>query len=132
LAKASDIFQTLTLGSFVTLRTDLDESDRPILLGVRSHDQRVPVEGMSSGTRDQLYLALRLASLVQQAELSGPMPFIVDDVLINFDENRIQATLQVLAELGEQFQIIMFTHQAIVRDFAANLGRDDRVFIHHL
>lgn len=132
LSKASEIFQTLTLESFSGLRADLDEADRPILLGIRGDDQRVPVEGMSSGTRDQLYLALRLASLVWQAELSGPMPFIVDDVLINFDEDRVRATLQVLAQLSEKFQIILFTHQAVVRDLAMGLNMPDKVFVHHL
>ncbi len=57
---------------------------------------------MSSGTRDQLYLALRLASLEHQHE-SGPLPpFIVDDILINFDDARSAATLRVLAGLAEK------------------------------
>ena len=44
------------------------------------------MEGMSNGTRDQLYLALRLASLEKYMESSEPMPFIVDDILVDFDD----------------------------------------------
>ena len=72
------------------------------------------VEGMSSGTRDQLYLALRLASLEKYMESAEPMPFIVDDVLVDFDDARSQAALNALAELAEKTQVILFTHHSQV------------------
>ncbi|MFC1362017.1 MAG: hypothetical protein G8D90_21360, partial [gamma proteobacterium symbiont of Clathrolucina costata] len=74
----------------------------------------VYVEGMSSGTRDQLYLALRLASLEKYMESAEPMPFIVDDVLVDFDDARSQAALNALAELAEMTQVILFTHHSQV------------------
>ncbi len=43
---------------------------------------------MSDGTRDQLYLSLRLATLEQHQSKGEPIPFVVDDVLIGFDDNR--------------------------------------------
>ena len=46
------------------------------------------VDGMSDGTRDQLYLSLRLATLEQHLSKGEPMPFVVDDILIGFDDNR--------------------------------------------
>ncbi|HHX82014.1 MAG TPA: hypothetical protein GX696_03410 [Pseudomonadaceae bacterium] len=108
--RASEYFSTLTLGSFDRLATDFNDKDEPVLAGIRPGEQRVYVEGMSSGTRDQLYLALRLASLEKYMESSEPMPFIVDDILVDFDDARSQAALQVLAELAERMQIILFTH----------------------
>jgi hypothetical protein len=41
---------------------------------------------MSDGSRDQLYLALRLATLEQHLDQAEPMPFVVDDILIGFDD----------------------------------------------
>ena len=38
------------------------------------------------------------------------MPFIVDDILINFDDDRSEATLKALADLSEKNQVILFTH----------------------
>ena len=38
------------------------------------------------------------------------IPFIVDDILIQFDDERSAAALKVLAELSERTQVIMFTH----------------------
>ncbi|MES9989471.1 MAG: AAA family ATPase [Candidatus Thiodiazotropha endolucinida] len=112
--RASEHFSGLTLGSFEGLMTDFNEKDEPILAGIRSGGERVTVEGMSSGTRDQLYLALRLASLEKYMESAEPIPFIVDDVLVDFDDARSQAALNALAELAEKTQVILFTHHSQV------------------
>lgn len=112
LKRASEHFSALTLGSFDGLMTDFNEKDEPVLTGIRSGGERVCVEGMSSGTRDQLYLALRLASLEKYMESTEPMPFIVDDVLVDFDDDRSQAALNALAELAEKTQVILFTHHS--------------------
>ena len=114
LKRASEHFSALTLGSFEGLMTDFNEKDEPVLAGIRSGGERVYVEGMSSGTRDQLYLALRLASLEKYMESAEPMPFIVDDVLVDFDDARSQAALNALAELAEKTQVILFTHHSQV------------------
>lgn len=114
---ASKYFIDLTLGSFAGLRTDVDDRGDPILIGIRPDGSWVTVGGMSGGSRDQLYLALRLATLEWRLEASEPMPFIVDDILVNFDDARSKATLQVLAELSERNQVILFTHHGqIVKD----------------
>ncbi len=110
--RASEHFSALTLGSFDGLRTDFNERDEPILAGFRSGGERVTVEGMSSGTRDQLYLALRLASLEKYMGSSEPMPLIVDDILVEFDDARSLAALNALAELSEKTQVILFTHHS--------------------
>ena len=112
--RASEHFSALTLGSFDGLMTDFNERDEPILAGIRPGGEHVTVEGMSSGTRDQLYLALRLASLEKYMESSEPMPFIVDDILVDFDDARSQAALHALAELSERTQVILFTHHSRV------------------
>ncbi len=77
---------------------------------------------MSSGTRDQLYLALRLAALEKYMKSSEPMPFIVDDILIHFDDDRSKATLAVLAELTKKTQVILFTHHSRVVEQAREVA----------
>ena len=73
--RASKHFATLTLGSFERLMTDFNEKYEPVLEGIRPNGKRVTVERMSTGTRDQLYLALRLASLEKYMESSEPHVF---------------------------------------------------------
>ncbi len=120
--RASEHFCALTLRSFEGLMTDFNEKDEPVLAGIRSGGERVTVEGMSSGTRDQLYLALRLASLEKYMESAEPMPFIVDDVLVDFDDARSQAALNALAELAEKTQVILFTHHSQVVEQSKKLS----------
>jgi uncharacterized protein YhaN len=86
-----------TCGSFGAVDTDFDEADQPVLVGVRPDGRRLRVESMSTGTCDQLYLALRLATLEHYLDSSEPLPFIVDDILSQFDEERARATLEALA-----------------------------------
>lgn len=110
LALANSYFAELTLNSFDGLHTDIDDKGEQIIVGMRNGGERVTVEGMSSGTRDQLFLALRLASLEHRLKKSEPMPFTVDDILINFDESRSKAALRALARLSENNQVLVFTH----------------------
>lgn len=128
---ASRFFAELTLGSFIGLRTDMDDNGNPILVGIRPDASRLMVAGMSSGTRDQLYLALRLATLEWRLQTCEPLPFIVDDILINFDDERSRATLAALAELAEKNQVILFTHHRQIIHAAAQL-KEKPIFVYEL
>ncbi|MBF0287471.1 MAG: AAA family ATPase [SAR324 cluster bacterium] len=133
LSSASQYFTRLTLGSFAGLQTDFDaKHDTPILVGVRSDGQQVLVEGMSDGTRDQLYLSLRLAHLEQYLEKHEPIPFIVDDILINFDDQRSEALLHTLAELSQKTQILLFSHHHHLVELAQSQLKQDILHVHSL
>lgn len=111
LSRASSLFRQITGGSFEGVRAEFDGDGNPMLVGVRAGSgEIVAVEGMSDGTADQLYLALRLAGLEEYLVANEPMPFIVDDILIKFDDARATATLEALADLSAKTQVIFFTH----------------------
>jgi uncharacterized protein YhaN len=132
LARAGGLFSRLTLGSYAGLRDELDGSGRPLLLGLRPDNMEVAIAGMSEGSRDQLYLALRLATLEQHLEKGEPMPFVVDDILMGFDDNRTRVCLEVLAELASKTQVLLFTHHRRVIELAGSINADAGVFIHEL
>jgi uncharacterized protein YhaN len=133
LTAASAYFSRLTCGSLSAIDSDFDESDQPVLVGVRPNGERLRVEAMSTGTRDQLYLALRLATLDHYLESAEPLPFIVDDILIQFDDERSRATLAALADFSAKTQVILFTHHARVVEAARGLDNGDgKVFVHEL
>lgn len=128
LQRASQLFRELTLGAFAALQPEYGEAGETVLMGVRAGDGRlVGVEGMSEGTCDQLYLALRIASLEAYFDRQSPVPFIVDDILIQFDDQRCVAALQALAELSRQTQVIVFTHHQHLLDLASEHITDDGV-----
>jgi uncharacterized protein YhaN len=129
LTRASELFKRLTLGGFARLQVGLEETR---LECVRASDGKgLELEELSRGTRFQLYLALRLASLEQYVTTAPPLPLVLDDVLVEWDDDRARVALEVLAELSERVQILLFTHLA--RDVAAAEAlADGRIFTHHL
>ena len=62
----------------------------------------------SDGTMDQLYLALRLAVA---EELTPKAPLVLDDVLVRFDDKRMAAAVDLLKDVAEDRQIILFSCQ---------------------
>ena len=120
--RASEFFRQLTRGSFEKLGLDHSDAVDPALLGIRTGGQEVPMHGLSSGTRDQLYLSLRLAVLELYVEMNGPFPLLVDDLLINFDDFRSAATLALLADLSLKTQVVLFTHHEKVVESARQLN----------
>jgi uncharacterized protein YhaN len=133
LIRADELFPRLTLNSFSGLETSYDEKDQPVLRGVRPSRERVWVAGMSDGTRDQLYLALRLASLEHHLEAREAFPLVLDDILINFDDARARAALEVLAELSAHTQVLFFTHHHRLVELAENTPAiASRLAVHQL
>lgn len=111
ITRAADLFKQITGNAFEGVRADSDDRGKPLLVGVRTNSgEIVTVDGMSDGTADQLYLALRLAGLEEYLDKNETMPFIVDDILIKFDDARATATLKALAGLSTKTQVIFFTH----------------------
>jgi uncharacterized protein YhaN len=108
----------LTGGSFAGVGQDYDEQDMPRLVGRRPAGGTVPVADMSTGARDQLYFALRLAYLEAYASRTDPAPFIGDDLFATFDEDRTANGLAALAAIGDRVQPILFTHHRHVADIA--------------
>ena len=134
LERASQIFSALTLRSFSKLKTTFDEKDAQILVGMRNDAEgnEVMVEGMSEGTCDQLYLALRLASLERYLDSNEPMPLVIDDVLVNFDDDRTDACLRVFSEMSQKTQVIYCTHHQHIVDLAVKAIPAKMLMVHHL
>ncbi|WP_419808591.1 AAA family ATPase [Sphingomonas sp.] len=110
LLRAGELFSTLTTGRYATLKVDTD-GPSPRLRGMRD-DMRtmVDVDAMSEGTTDQLFLALRLAALEQSVAAGVALPFLADDLFVNFDDRRAEAGFRVLVEVARSTQVLFFTH----------------------
>jgi uncharacterized protein YhaN len=122
LTRAGEIFCRLTEGRYEKLEADEAEDGQLVLAALRPDGTHCPAERLSEGTSDQLYLALRLAAIESHAAVADPLPFVADDLLVNFDDQRALAALEVLAEFTRTTQVILFTHHAHVADMAAGLG----------
>ncbi|WP_276967163.1 AAA family ATPase [Metallibacterium scheffleri] len=122
---AERYLQIVTCGAHSRLLIDDANARNPQLL-VLGRDSPMPrtVAALSEGTRDQLYLALRLAGLeLHLGEGRTPLPFVADDLFVNFDDTRAAAGFTALGELARRTQVIYFTHHQHLTDIAqAALG----------
>jgi uncharacterized protein YhaN len=132
LQRASALFPKLTLGRYQRLEVALGEQDEPTLVCVRADGKNVRVEGLSDGTRDQLYLALRIASIERYLDHNPPVPLLLDDAFVHFDDGRSQAALSVLGELAQRTQVIFFTHHARMLELAKKALGNNKVLVHEL
>ena len=106
--KAASIFTKLTKGKYNKVLLDRKLIPSAQENGaILSHE----VHSLSQGAADQLYLAVRLAicDLVLPAE--NCVPIFLDDALVTFDDERMAAVLDLLVELSEHRQILLFTCQ---------------------
>ena len=72
----------------------------------RPHPAEAP---LSTGTREQIYLALRLAIVDHLDRERTPLPLFFDEVMVNWDAHRRRRGLELLAELSRKRQIFFFT-----------------------
>ena len=123
LQRIGAIFQALTLGAYarVTTETDGDSAARLVLVQQAYPEERQAVDQLSEGTRDQLFLALRVAEIERHLTAATPLPFIGDDILQTFDDDRALAAMRVLTDLSHRTQIILLTHHRHVVDLSARL-----------
>ena len=108
----------MTGNSFTDLQLEFEQNDNARLAGMRHDGKSVSVTGMSTGSADQLYLALRVAAIEDYLDHAPPLPFIADDLFINFDDDRAAAGFRVLGELARKTQVLFFTHHEHLIDVA--------------
>jgi uncharacterized protein YhaN len=121
LARTEQLFRIMTDGAFVGVTQDIDRS----LVVERPDGRKNTPDELSTGTAEQLFLALRLA-YIETYEARGvePLPVVLDDVLVNFDDARALCTLRALAVFAQRNQLLFFTCHAHLVELSqkANLG----------
>jgi uncharacterized protein YhaN len=112
LIRVSALFEQVTAGEYVRVRQRLGEHD--LLVVARGGAER-KVDQLSTGTRELLFLAIRLAYVGAYCEKNEPLPIVMDDVLVNFDGPRAKQLLLALRDVSLQTQVLFFTcHPHIV------------------
>ena len=116
---ASAIFEQITHGKYTGLSVSLTDND------VKIHtktDKTVAIDTLSRGTKEQLLLALRLGFIKAYEEKSEPLPIVLDDVMVNFDNKRAQEFVSLLTDFAENRQAIIFTCHEHLRDLFKAAG----------
>lgn len=120
LDRANQFLQAMTGGKY-SLRLSENGKDISIIDSqFREKDSKI----WSSGTGDQVYLAVRLAMALSFGEQVEPLPIVLDDIFVRFDETRQKETLRFLLDLGKEQQIFLFTCHARTMKIARELGKE--------
>jgi len=123
---ASRYFGTMTRGAYVKVLAPLGENDLRVE-ETKSGTRKGP-EALSRGTKEQLYLAMRLALAATYAEQLVALPLVADDILVNFDDARAAVTAALLGEYAaEGHQILAFTCHRRLADVFADQAPSARV-----
>ena len=73
---------------------------------------------LSHGTAEQIYLLLRVALAEHLAKADEPCPLLLDDVTVQSDRERKKAILETLKAISIERQVILFTQEEEVLDWA--------------
>lgn len=120
IARAAELFAAVTNGTYPRLR----QGDGEILVIDDVAGER-DSSLLSRGTREQLYLCVRLGLCHELAQRRTTLPLVMDDVLVNFDGERAAAVGRLLIDVAQEQQVLLFTCHQHIRDMLATL--DDSV-----
>ena len=84
------------------------------------------LEYLSEGTKNQVWLAARLAICRLALPGEDPCPLILDDVLLTFDDERARRALEVLLDLAKERQILLFTCTGRERELLSRMGKEEQ------
>lgn len=108
---ASEIFSDITGGQWLGLSASIEDN---ALLAAGPEGKAVAPELLSRGTREQAYLALRLAYIRSRSKHAQTLPVIMDEALVNFDPDRTRRTAGAFVRLARDIpgqQVFYFTCQ---------------------
>jgi len=124
LGEASRYLAKLTNGHYRRIWTPLADD---VLLVDTADGQSLPIDVLSRGTREQLFLSVRLALVAMFARRGVNLPMVLDDVLVNFDVGRAQLAAEVLTDFAAAgHQILFFTCHEHIWTMLKELDADCR------
>lgn len=112
--QVSEIISRITNNKYSEVKID-DQ----LRVMVKSGSSFISMDYLSTGTMEQIYLALRLS--IANVLIAEEMPIIMDDVFVTYDYQRLKETLSCLGEYRNR-QIIIFTTNPGIQDMFAGLG----------
>ena len=118
--QANLFLNSMTRGKYSILLDDKGKSIKIIDYKNQIKESKI----WSSGTGDQVYLAIRLALALAFGEQVESLPIVLDDIFVRFDEERQKETLKFLMELGKKQQIFLFTCHKQTMRIAEEIGRE--------
>ncbi|MDE6432997.1 MAG: AAA family ATPase [Lachnospiraceae bacterium] len=112
--KVSQIVSRITDHKYTEVKID-DQ----LRVMVKKGNSFVNMEYLSTGTVEQIYLALRLT--IAGVLMTEELPIVMDDIFVTYDYHRLNGTLSCLGDYSDR-QIIIFATNPGIKDMFANMG----------
>jgi uncharacterized protein YhaN len=126
LKMASSYFAVLTKGAYTRIVMKMGGKE---LIAEHRNLGLMDSAKLSRGTAEQMYLALRL-SLAGTMNSKVNIPLLFDDILVNFDQERMMAALSLLQEISSTRQIVMMTcHPYVVQHIRDTMPTANLIYL---
>ncbi len=102
----SRMAQSITQNRYGDIRID---DALGLMLEAPGNEALVPLEQLSGGTIDQVYLAMRLSAVCLMERGAEPLPLFMDEPFAQYDDDRVKSAYQLLSQLSPERQIFLFT-----------------------
>ncbi len=116
--RVAELLKAITQGRYERVGV-AEDSFEPVVFSPEKNGEAEP-DDLSCATREQLYLAARLA-LTEVLWPEESPPLLLDDPLVNFDPQRDVATLELLSDFAQSRQILFFTCSPRFDEYAAHI-----------
>jgi uncharacterized protein YhaN len=107
--RSAEYVEAITDGRYQRLAMGSNGSSGKLFVQ-RGAGRKLDVTGpLSTGTREQIYLALRLAVVDHLDEGSERLPLFLDESFVNWDAQRRDRTFRLLRRISDRRQVFVFT-----------------------
>jgi uncharacterized protein YhaN len=112
---AGRMFSKITEGNYQGVEKPLESDEFRIVQGNGGFIS--PVQ-LSRGTREQLYLSMRFGLIEDYETRAEPLPIVMDDVFVNFDDTRREHVLDILRDFARDRQVIILScHEHLLETY---------------
>lgn len=114
---AKDVFSHITNTQYPTV---LMQAETQELIIKDSSGNSKNVTEMSRGTMEELYFSMRLGLIEEYEKRAEPMPYVMDDTFVNFDDDRRILAIEALDKFAKNRQVIILTCHKSIMDLYAS------------
>lgn len=122
---AREYLHQLTSGRYTQIEHDPNQRDMFVVRNARG--ETLTPDRLSTGTREQLYLAVRMAFVRQHFCEHEPLPVLMDDCFVNFDDQRTKLALQAIAGWESDIQTVILSCHSRVPGILAEIAPETPV-----
>ena len=129
LGEASLYLSRLTSDKYTRIWTPLGKNELRV---DNAQGQPMSLDILSRGTREAIFLSLRLALVAAYGRRGVNIPMILDDVLVNLDAKRAEATVELLCDFAKEGrQLLFFTCHEHIKQMFVQAAVDIRMLPAH-